>query len=102
MSEERPSAQVMAQELVDGLLEAWIARFPRLTERGLRPRLSAALRALVGDVRQFSADDFDDFDVMAAALVEHFIVARSVSADLQGSPNMLAVDSSLDDNDVNR
>ncbi len=89
MSDERPSAQVMAEDMVDGLLEAWIARFPRLTDRGLRPRLSAALRALVGDVRQFSADDFDDLDVMAAALVEHFAVARSLSDNLQSSPNML-------------
>lgn len=90
MSDERPSAQVMAQDRVDGLREAWIARFPRLTDRGLMPRLSAALRALVGDVRQFSADDFDDLDAMAAALVEHFIVARSLSDDLQSLPNMPA------------
>ncbi len=90
MSDERPSAQVMAQDMVDGLREAWIARFPRLTERGLMPRLSAALQALVGDVRQFSPDDFDDLDVMAAALVEHFVVARGLSDDLQSLSNIPA------------
>jgi len=48
--------------------EAWLAKFPRIEERGLGPRLVAALAGMSGGTN--SVDDLDDVEVIAAALLE--------------------------------
>jgi hypothetical protein len=48
--------------------ESWLAKFPRIEERGLGPRLLAALAGMSGGPN--SVDDLDDVEVIAAALLE--------------------------------
>ena len=48
--------------------EAWLAKFPRIEERGLGPRLLAALAGMSGGPNV--VDDLDDIEVIAAALLE--------------------------------
>jgi hypothetical protein len=61
--------------------EAWLAKFPRIEERGLGPRLLAALAGMSGGPN--AVDDLDDVEVIAAALLE--LVAM-----LKASPGGLA------------
>ncbi|HYQ27798.1 MAG TPA: hypothetical protein VER04_11285, partial [Polyangiaceae bacterium] len=61
--------------------EAWLAKFPRIEERGLGPRLLAALAGMSGGPN--AVDDLDDIEVIAAALLE--LVAM-----LKASPGGLA------------
>lgn len=62
--------------------EAWLAKFPRIEERGLGPRLLAALAGMSGGPN--AVDDLDDVEVIAAALLE--LVAM-----LKASPGGLAL-----------
>jgi hypothetical protein len=62
--------------------EAWLAKFPRIEERGLGPRLLAALAGMSGGPN--AVDDLDDVEVIAAALLE--LVAM-----LKTSPGGLAL-----------
>jgi hypothetical protein len=48
--------------------EAWLNKFPRIEERGLGPRLLAALTGLSGSPN--TIDDLDDVETIAAALLE--------------------------------
>ena len=48
--------------------EAWLAKFPRIEERGLGPRFLAALAGMSGGPN--AVDDLDDIEVIAAALLE--------------------------------
>ncbi|HYQ43618.1 MAG TPA: hypothetical protein VER11_16675 [Polyangiaceae bacterium] len=54
--------------VVTGFAEAWLAKFPRIEERGLGPRLLAALAGMSGGPN--AVDDLDDIEVIAAALLE--------------------------------
>jgi hypothetical protein len=63
--------------IVVNFAESWLAKFPRIEERGLGPRLLAALVGMSGS--SGAIDDLDDIEVIASALVE--LVAM-----LKGSP----------------
>ena len=67
--------------VVADFAEAWLAKFPRIEERGLGPRLLAALAGMSGGPN--TVDDLDDVEVIAAALLE--LVAM-----LKASPGGLA------------
>jgi hypothetical protein len=67
--------------VVADFAEAWLAKFPRIEERGLGPRLLAALAGMSGGPN--AVDDLDDVEVIAAALLE--LVAM-----LKASPGGLA------------
>jgi len=67
--------------IVADFAEAWLAKFPRIEERGLGPRLLAALAGMSGGPN--AVDDLDDVEVIAAALLE--LVAM-----LKASPGGLA------------
>ena len=54
--------------------EAWLAKFPRIEERGLGPRLVAAL---AGMSDPNAVDDLDDVEVIAAALLELVAMLRA-------------------------
>jgi hypothetical protein len=54
--------------VVADFAEAWLAKFPRIEERGLGPRLLAALAGMSGGPN--AVDDLDDIEVIAAALLE--------------------------------
>ena len=68
--------------VVADFAEAWLAKFPRIEERGLGPRLLAALAGMSGGPN--AVDDLDDVEVIAAALLE--LVAM-----LKASPGGLAM-----------
>ena len=53
--------------LVAEFAEAWLKKFPRIEERGLGPRLLAALAGLSGNPNL--SDDLDDVEAIAAALL---------------------------------
>ena len=55
--------------------EAWLAKFPRIEERGLGPRLVAALAGMSGGPN--TVDDLDDVEVIAAALLELVAMLKS-------------------------
>jgi hypothetical protein len=54
--------------VVANFAEAWLSRFPRIEQRGLGPRLLAALIGMSGS--SDAIDDLDDVEEIAAALVE--------------------------------
>lgn len=55
--------------------EAWLAKFPRIEERGLGPRLLAALAGMSGGPN--AVDDLDDIQVIAAALLELVVMLKA-------------------------
>jgi len=63
--------------LIARLAETWLAKYPRIEQRGLGPRLLAALVGMAGSPD--AIDDLDDVEVIAAALVD-------LVATLRGSP----------------
>jgi hypothetical protein len=69
--------------LVADFAEAWLRKFPRIEQRGLGPRLLAALSGMSGGPS--TVDDLDDIEVIAAALVE--LVAM-----LKASPGGVALE----------
>ncbi len=54
--------------IVANFAEAWLSKFPRIEQRGLGPRLLAALVGMSGSPD--AIDDLDDVEEIAAALVE--------------------------------
>jgi hypothetical protein len=54
--------------VVSDFAEAWLRKFPRIEQRGLGPRLLAALTGMSGSPS--TVDDLDDVEAIAAALVE--------------------------------
>jgi hypothetical protein len=54
--------------LVADFAEAWLKKFPRIEQRGLGPRLLAALSGMSGNPNLI--DDLDDVETIAAALLE--------------------------------
>lgn len=54
--------------IISDFAEAWLRKFPRIEQRGLGPRLLAALAGMSGGPS--TLDDLDDVEVIAAALVE--------------------------------
>jgi hypothetical protein len=65
-----------SETLAGNLLEAWLARHPRIDRRHLRARLSQAMAALYGNAnsktrRELDEEDLDDAEAIAAALAEH-------------------------------
>jgi hypothetical protein len=60
--------------LVAHFAEAWLSKFPRIEERGLGPRLLAALVGMSGNTD--AIDDLDDVEAIAAALVELVAMLR--------------------------
>lgn len=54
--------------LVADFAEAWLNKFPRIEQRGLGPRLLAALTGMSGDPD--GLDDLDDIETIATALLE--------------------------------
>ncbi|HTA94254.1 MAG TPA: hypothetical protein VK745_31960 [Polyangiaceae bacterium] len=63
--------------IVASFAETWLNKFPRIEQRGLGPRLLAALVGMSGS--SDAIDDLDDVEEIAAALVE-------LIAMLKGSP----------------
>jgi hypothetical protein len=63
--------------LIARFAETWLAKYPRIEQRGLGPRLLAALVGMSGNPD--AIDDLDDVEVIATALVD--LVAM-----LRGSP----------------
>jgi len=61
--------------VVADFAEAWLAKFPRIEERGLGPRLLAALAGMSGGPN--AVDDLDDVEVIAAALLELVAMLRA-------------------------
>jgi len=55
--------------------EAWLKKFPRIEQRGLGPRLLAALAGMSGNPN--TIDDLDDVEVIAAALLELVVMLRA-------------------------
>jgi len=55
--------------------EAWLAKFPRIEERGLGPRLLAALAGMSGGPN--AVEDLDDIEVIAAALLELVVMLKA-------------------------
>jgi hypothetical protein len=58
----------MDNDFVANFADAWLSKFPRIEQRGLGPRLLAALAGMSGGPN--AIDDLDDIEVIAAALVE--------------------------------
>ena len=54
--------------IVADFAEAWLKKFPRIEQRGLGPRLLAALAGMSGNPS--TPDDLDDVETIAAALLE--------------------------------
>ena len=61
--------------MVSDFAEAWLRKFPRIEQRGLGPRLIAALSGLSGGPN--TIDDLDDVEVIASALVELVAMLRA-------------------------
>ena len=55
--------------------EAWLRKFPRIEERGLGPRLLAALAGMSGNPDL--VDDLDDVETIAAALLELVVMLKA-------------------------
>src|SRR6187551_970131 len=64
--------------IVADFAEAWLAKFPRIEERGLGPRLLAALAGMSGGPN--AVDDLDDVEVIAAALLELVAMLKAAPA----------------------
>jgi len=64
--------------LVTQFAEAWLKKFPRIEERGLGPRLLAALAGMSGNPNL--SDDLDDVEVIAAALLELVVMLKASPA----------------------
>jgi len=60
--------------VVADFAEAWLRKFPRIEERGLGPRLLAALAGMSGNPN--TIDDLDDVETIAAALLELVAMLR--------------------------
>jgi len=61
--------------VVADFAEAWLRKFPRIEQRGLGPRLLAALTGMSGNPN--TIDDLDDVETIAAALVELVAMLRA-------------------------
>ena len=61
--------------VVADFAEAWLKKFPRIEERGLGPRLLAALTGMSGSPNMI--DDLDDVETIAAALLELVTMLRA-------------------------
>ena len=61
--------------VVNDFAEAWLKKFPRIEQRGLGPRLLAALAGMSGNPN--ALDDLDDIETIAAALVELVAMLRA-------------------------
>ena len=61
--------------VVSDFAEAWLEKFPRIEQRGLGPRLLAALAGMSGNPN--ALDDLDDIETIAAALVELVAMLRA-------------------------
>ena len=62
--------------LVPDFAEAWLSKFPRIEQRGLGPRLIAALQGMSGGPN--TIDDLDDIETIASALVELVAMLRAL------------------------
>ena len=61
--------------LVLAFAEAWLGKFPRIEQRGLGPRLLAALSGMSGEPE--APDNLDDLEAIAAALLELVALLRA-------------------------
>jgi hypothetical protein len=68
--------------VVSGFAEEWLRKFPRIEQRGLGPRLLAALTGMSGGPN--TIDDLDDIEAIATALVELVAMLRSAPGGVTG------------------
>jgi hypothetical protein len=64
--------------VVADFAEAWLKKFPRIEQRGLGPRLLAALAGMSGDPN--AVDDLDDIEAIAAALLGLVVMLKASPA----------------------
>ncbi len=76
----------MAKDFEAALEQVWLARFPRIDERGLRERLFAARQLSLGKSPAdgvVSDDDLDDAKAIADAVAEYVTVLRRIKDGLR-------------------